>query len=100
MYKGDLKGKIPDGKKAVVDGGYNDHSDPKLARPNSHDPQQLRTFKARAKMRQEAFHTRIKRFNCLTNNFRHGRDRHGTCFIAVCVVLAYKMELVKPMWDI
>jgi len=100
IYQSELKQKIPTGKKAVTDGGYGDKKDPKLSQPNSHDTELLRTFKARARMRQEAFHSRLKRFHCLTDMFRHGQERHGTCFIAVAVICAYEMELVAPMWDI
>jgi len=94
-----LKNKIPTGKKAITDGGYSDRKDPKLSQPNSHDTEELRTFKARARMRQEAFHSRLKRFHCLTDVFRHGIDRHGVCFEAVAVICAYEMELVSPIWS-
>lgn len=100
MYASELKDKIPVGKIAVTDGGYNDRKDPKLSQPNRQDNDQLRTFKARARMRQEAFHSRLRRFNCLTDGFRHGQARHGTCFVAVAVICAYEMDYVSPMWDI
>lgn len=100
IYQSELKQKIPEGKKAITDGGYNDHKDSKLAQPNSHDPDELRTFKARARMRQEAFHARIKRFDCLQNPFRHGMEQHGVCFLAVCILCAYELEFGTPMWDV
>ena len=65
MYQSELQAKIPAGKKVVVDNGYRDKADPKLAPPNSHDSEELRTFKARAKMRQESFNKRMKRFKCI-----------------------------------
>ena len=95
-----LKDMIPVGKKAITDGGYRKRGDPKIAAPNSHDTEELRTFKARARMRQENFNQRIKRFECLTNDFRHGMEEHGQCFVAVSVICAYEMELVWPMWEI
>ena len=100
MYKSDLKAKIPAGKKIVVDSGYRDKADPKLAPPNSHDSEELRTFKARAKMRQESFNKRMKRFKCLDGKFRHGRDRHQSCFEAIAVTCQYEMELVSPPFDV
>ena len=64
-------------RKAVTDRGYRGkHGDPKVATPNSHDADELQTFKARARMRQEHFHSRIKRFRCLTGQFRHTQEQH------------------------
>jgi hypothetical protein len=100
VYKSDLKQRIPVGKKIIVDRGYRDKKDPRLVTPNSHDSPELQTFKARARMRQEAFHTRLKRFDCLTDEFRHDRVKHGLCFESVCVIVCYEMEMGKPMWDV
>lgn len=100
IFKSELRQKIPDGKKVVTDGGYRNRKDPVISAPNSHDAPELRTFKARARMRQENFNNRIKRFACLKNNFRHGRDEHGLCFVAVAVICAYEMELVWPIWEL
>lgn len=96
-----LRAMIPEGKKAVTDRGYRGRGgDPKVAAPNTWDPPELRTFKARGRMRQEAFHSRIKRFNCLTDSFRHSRSKHALCFETVCVLLQYEMELVSPLFDV
>lgn len=73
--------------------------DMKVSAPNSDDAEQLRTFKARARMRQETFHGRLKRMSCLTAEFRHGKERHATCFEALCVLCCYEMELVSPLFD-
>ena len=100
-YQAELKDLMPDGKKIVVDGGYNDKADKKLSRSNANDDRQLRKFKARAKARQESFHSRVKRFESVaTTPFRHGMDRHKTCFEAICVICQYEMELVSPLFDI
>jgi len=100
IYNSELRQKIPVDKKAVTDGGYRNRSDPRIAAPNSHDTDELRTFKARARMRQENFNNRIKRFACLKTDFRHGMEQHGHCFVAVAVICAYEMELVWPIWDV
>lgn len=95
---GGLRSRIPNGKKAVTDRGYRGKGgDPKVAPPNSYDSEQLRGFKARARMRQEHFHGRLKRFNVLSSQFRHGEEQHQMCFEAVCVLCCYEMELVSPL---
>jgi hypothetical protein len=71
-----------------------------LATPNYLDPEPLKTFKARARMRQEAFHSKVKQFNCLNVPFQHSAARHKTCFMAACVVAQYDLELGTPLFDV
>jgi len=98
---GGIRDHIPDGKKAITDRGYRGKGgDEKVAHPNSYDSEDLRTFKARARMRQENFHIRIKLFKCLDGKFRHSREYHQMCFEAICVLCVYEMELVNPLFDI
>ena len=98
---GGIRSRIPAGKKVVTDRAYRGRGgDPKVAPPNAHDSKELRTFKGRARMRQEAFHSRIKRFRCIKDAFRHGEEEHQNCFEAICVLLQYEMELVSPMFDV
>ena len=69
-----LRDLIPHDKRVIADGGYHDRSDPRMSTPNSHDDPALRTFKARARMRQENFNGRLKCFECLTRDFRSGME--------------------------
>jgi len=99
-YRQQLKNMIPPGKLVVADGGYRDKQDPQMASPNAYDTPELKTFKARARMRQEHFHSRIKAFNCLTGQFASSEMRHADCFEAICVVLCFEMELISPLFDV
>jgi len=98
--KSDLKGRIPKGKKAIVDGGHKDSRDLELSRTNTHDEHELRKLKSRAKARQEHFHSRVKRFKSVSGDFRHGIDRHRICFEAICVICQHEMELTSPLFDV
>ena len=100
IYKQALRSRIPQGKKVVADGGYASKRMPELATPNALDPDDLLTFKARARMRQESFHSKVKKFDCLKNPFRHSADRHRTCFIAACVIVQYDISLCTPLLDV
>jgi len=100
IYNRELKAMIPDGCLVVADGGYQDKKDPALATPNPRDPPELLTFKARARMRQEAFHSRLKRFECLKTKFRHSAQHHKACCEAVCVIIQYEIELGAPLFDV
>jgi len=100
IFQEELRKKMPRGKVAVVDRGYKKKGDNKVAPPNSHDEAQLQKFKARARMRQENFNCRIKKYDCLKYDFRHSMERHGDCFEAVCVICVYEMELVSPLFQV
>ena len=100
-FVADLRNRIPDGKKAIADRGYRGKGgDPKVAVHYSLDSPELKTFKARARMRQETFNNRIKRYAALTNPFRHSETRHQSIFEAICVVCCYEMELVSPLFEV
>jgi len=102
MFESELRGKIPAGKKVVADGGYRKKGgDPKVSTTNAHDSRELRKFKARAKSRQENFHSRIKRFEAVNCGvFNHGIDEHQICFEAICVICQYEMDLGFPMFTV
>jgi len=98
---GGLRGQIPDGHKATTDRGCRGKGgDPKVAVPSSHDSNDLRTLKARARMRQESFHTCIKLFKCIDGKFNHDRKCHEMCFECCCIICCHEMELINPLFDI
>ena len=94
-----LKNKIPDKKKAIGDKGYRGLNGI-VSTPNSHDPEDVRKFKSRARARQEAFNARLKTFACLKDDFRHQRPKHKIVFEAVVVICQYQMEFGSPLWDV
>ena len=100
IYNRELKAKIPKGHFVVADGGYRDSKDKSLATPNPRDPEELLIFKARARMRQEAFHSRLKRFECLNSKFRHTAEQHKACCEVVCVIIQYEIQLGTPLFDV
>jgi len=100
IYKRALHDRIPEGKLVIADGGYRNSAHKELATPNALDPEPLRTFKARARMRQEAFHARVKKFDCLNVPFRHSAEHHKSCFFAACVLAQYDIELGTPLFDV
>jgi len=99
-FKAELRGKIPPGKKVIGDGGCRIKDDPMMATPNAFDPPELKTFKARARMRQEALHAKIQSFRCLQSRFRHSVERHEDCFFACSAVVQHDVELVSPLCDV
>lgn len=99
LFRKELKGKTPAGKKGIADRGY-DAERGVLSVPNSQDPEELRRFKSRARARQESFNARIKMFSCLRDRFRHKEIvKQQWCFEAVCVIVQYQMELGEPVFS-
>jgi len=99
-HQAEPKAKIPAGKKCIVDRGCRDKKDPGLAPPNSFDSEELRTFKARCRMRQESFHSKLDRFGVVQQRFRSSAAKHEMCFFAVCVLCQCEMEIISPVFQV
>jgi hypothetical protein len=106
---GGLKSKIPDGKLATADRGY--QGERALRLPNARDTELATSFKKRSQARHETFNARLKGFKILSTRFRHshnGRkeqgvtchDNHKAVFEAVCVLLQYDMENGHPLFAV
>lgn len=98
MYQSGLQAKIPKGKLGIVDGGYSGCKE--LCIPNPKDPMPLRQMKSRARLRHETFNGRLKFFNCLSQTFRHGINKHKMAFEAVCVTVQYQMDNGSRIYDV
>ena len=101
IFKEDgLKEKLESiGKKAIGDKGYNGHQSV-CSTYNAHDSRNVKKFKSRALKRHETFNFLTKRFDCLSQRFRHSVDRFATCFEAICVISQYLIEEDMPLFDV
>lgn len=99
IFRQELLGKIPDGHLAIGDKGYLGEPDVMMT-PNSHDTEEVRKFKGRARARHETFNKKLKRFECLDKRFIHKEGPQATCFEAVLVICQYDMEMGSPLFDI
>jgi len=93
-----LLNKIPESHRIIGDTGYGGEK-LVVSAPNSHDPTLLRKFKSRARARHKLFNGKLKNFRCLSEQFRHGVDKHKIIFEAVCVICQYQMETGSPLFD-
>lgn len=94
IFREGLKGKIRPGKLVIADRGYTTSrvDEKMMSTPEELDSQALKNFKSRARQRHETFNGRLKKFQVLSDTFRHGQDKHKLAFEAVCVIAQYKME--------
>ena len=88
------------GKKGIADSGYNGYPNLLSLPNNSHDDKEVAKFKTRARQRHEGFNRMLKTFDCVSDRFRHSKERLQACFEAVAVVVQYKMEHGYPLFDI
>jgi hypothetical protein len=99
VFRQALKNNIPVGSKVIADKGYRGEKET-ISTPSSHDNEQVRKLKSRARSRHETFNARIKIFQCLDQQFRHGIEKHKIVFEAVCVICQYQLENGSPLFDV
>jgi hypothetical protein len=92
---------LADGIKAIVDFGYHGHQR-SISAPNPHDSAGVRLFKSPALNWHETLNTNelLKNLDCLSDQFRHSVAHFENCFVAVCVICQYKIEIATPLFDI
>lgn len=90
IFREGLRDRIPPGKRVIGDDGYLGEADLISTRNVDFDPREVAYFKERAMSRQEAFHTRLKNFHCLSTDFRHGKEQHKNAVEAICALLMHE----------
>jgi len=102
LFRENLKDKIPNGKYIVVDKGMKSGADTTerhmLAFPNPTDSQALAKFKSRLRCRQEHYHSRLRKYEALSQTFRHGMEKHKLIVEAVCMCVQYDLDLCSEMF--
>ena len=93
-----LKHQIPVGKKVIADGAYKRKDLPMISVKNNADKAHVALFKRRVLSRHESFFAKMKVFDILTTEFRHGEALHKVVFEAVAVICQYEIEVV-PLFD-
>lgn len=89
----------------IGDSGYEGEPDKIVLSKEESDPE-LKDFIARAKNRQETFHSRLKSFNILGHRFRHGADTddkkrlHKMAVHAVACIIQFDYENGHPPFDV
>ena len=101
MFRSGLKQKIAPGKKVIADKGYRTSKpdEKMLSIPNPEDSAELQNFKTRVRCRHESFNSRLKNFNSLNHQFRHGWEKHRYVFDMVCVIVQTQMENGHELFD-
>jgi hypothetical protein len=94
IFREGLKQKIAPGKKVHADRGYNSNfaDESMLSTPNNLDSKGLQNFKSRSRLRLETLNGRLKKYECLNQTFRHGKEKQSLAFKAVIVTIQYHMD--------
>jgi DDE superfamily endonuclease len=94
--EGGLKDRIPDGFKIIGDKGYV-RGEEIVSVNNRLDSVPVKIFKRLARARHEDVNGRLKRFDILSDRFRHNVTKHKIAFEAVCVLVQYNFENGHPL---
>jgi hypothetical protein len=89
IFREGLKQKIAPGKKVHTDRGYNSNfaDGSMLSMPNNLDSKGLQNFKSRSRLHLETLNGRLKKYECLNQTFRHGKEKQSLAFKAVIVTI-------------
>jgi hypothetical protein len=98
VFKDNLMNLLPNGKRVIADDAYSSAVDYASCR-NEFDPPEIAYFKERVMARHESFNSRLKKFKCFVQKWRHDLSLHKIVFEAVCVTEQYQMEHGKPLLD-
>ena len=94
-----LRSRIPAGKRVVADSAYRRNAILDVVSvPNNADTREVCLFKRRVRARQETIFLRMKKFDVLTTNFRHGEAYHKVVFHAVAAICHFELEYF-PLFD-
>jgi DDE superfamily endonuclease len=99
IFKSELEGLIPRGKKVIADSVYSGCQICETPRVVGNKPE-VRELMRRARARHESFNARLKTFNCLSTCFRHKVAKHQSVFEAVAVICQYQLENGSPLFDV
>ena len=99
IFRQELLQKIPKGNFCIADRGYTGEPG-KVMGPNSHDTEQVRKFKGRARSRHESVNKRFKNFKILDHTFIHDLQLHEWVFDAVAVIVQCQMDMGWELFDV
>ena len=98
-----LKDRMPNGKIAIVDRGYNTSKPDEvntLARPQIGDDPEMHRFMSWVRCRTETVMGRLKNFACLSGTFRHGEEKHEWSFKACAVLVQYQIDHGAYLYEV
>jgi len=96
IFRSALKNRMNPGELGIADKGYRGEAE-RLTVQTSSDAPEVREFKSRALARHEKFNAQLKNFGCLSEQFRHGIEKHQMCFQAVAVTCQHQLENGSPL---
>jgi len=96
IFRAALKAKMVGGKLGLADKGCRGEA-ALLSMASSQDTPEVREFKGRALARHEKFNGQLKNFGCLSEQFRHGIEKHKMCFEATAVICQHQLENDSPL---
>lgn len=98
LHSSKLLERIPDGKRIIVDGGYEvrEESLDKLSGYNQFDSDLVKAFKARVKSRHETYNSKLKVYEVLNKTFRHGIEKFPTYIHCVTVLVQFAITDPDP----
>ena len=98
IFRLKLKTLLPPGEMVEADGGY--RGDERVRAPMSATNMLESLMADNARGRHETVNRRFKQFNCLSQKFRHEKEKHGICFEAVTIIPELSIQNGEPLFQV
>lgn len=95
IYKSNLKDRLGEDEYVISDAGYAD-----ATVLNGLDVPEYMDYHSAVRARHEVVNWKLKSFNVLRNNFRHGIELHTLCFHAVANLTQVVIMMEEPLFDL
>ena len=97
-----LKYKVAAGKFVIADRGYQSKKPDELmtSSPSRLNKKEVHNFESCARLRQETFNGRLKKYQILSETFKNTVEKHQLAFEAVCVTIQYQLDNGGILFDI
>jgi hypothetical protein len=100
IFRDGLRGMLEPGERVEADDGYNGDCPQYVKCPGGITAQEDQEYmKKRVRMRHEHVNEKFKNFSVLKQKFRHNKEKHGSFFHAVGVIVQLAMEGGEELMD-
>ena len=98
IFRGGLRIQLGPGEKVIADRGYK--GDTKICTPDDWKSKAHKKAMSQLRARQETVNSRLKNWGCLSQIFRHARDKHHLVTKSILMIIQISINNGNPLFQI